>query len=59
MTENTRTPTASSNWPTLRVDEWTATRDTLHMWAQIVGKIRLTQAPMLNHWWQVPLYVSP
>ena len=34
-------------------------RDTLHMWTQIVGKIRLAQAPMVNHWWQVPLYVTP
>jgi hypothetical protein len=45
-------------WPSLPVDEWAATRDTLHMWTQIVGKIRLAQAPMVNHWWQVPLYVS-
>jgi Family of unknown function (DUF5996) len=47
-----------ASWPRLAVDEWTDTRDTLHMWTQIVGKIRLAQAPMLNHWWQVPLYVS-
>jgi hypothetical protein len=46
-------------WPRLRVDDWTQTRDTLHMWTQIVGKIRLSQAPLLNHWWQVTLYVTP
>ena len=46
-------------WPALRVDEWTATRDTLHMWMQIVGKVRLAKAPMINHWWQVPFYVTP
>ena len=46
-------------WPALRVEDWTATRTTLHMWMQIVGKIRLAAAPMVNHWWQVPLYVSP
>ena len=46
-------------WPRLRVDDWTETRDTLHMWTQIVGKIRLSQAPLVNHWWQVTLYVSP
>ncbi|MFC4004798.1 DUF5996 family protein [Prauserella oleivorans] len=46
-------------WPALAVDEWTDTRDTLHMWTQIVGKIRMAKAPMVNHWWQVPLYVSP
>jgi Family of unknown function (DUF5996) len=46
-------------WPALRVDDWTPTRETLHMWLQIVGKIRLEHAPLLNHWWQVTLYVSP
>jgi hypothetical protein len=46
-------------WPALRVADWAGTRDTLHMWTQIVGKIRLSSAPMVNHWWQVPLYVSP
>src|ERR1700712_5095700 len=46
-------------WPALRVADWASTRDTLHMWTQIVGKIRLSSAPMVNHWWQVPLYVSP
>jgi hypothetical protein len=46
-------------WPALRVQEWADTRDTLHMWTQIVGKIRLAKAPMVNHWWQVTLHVSP
>jgi hypothetical protein len=46
-------------WPALRVDDWTETRDTLHMWTQVVGKVRLALAPMLNHWWQVTLYVTP
>jgi hypothetical protein len=45
-------------WPALRVADWTPTRETLHMWTQIVGKIRLALAPMVNHWWQVPFYVS-
>ncbi len=55
-----RNPTATlgSDWPSLRVDDWTDTRDTLHMWAQIVGKIRLAHAPFVNHWWQSTLYVS-
>jgi hypothetical protein len=48
----------SDSWPALRVEDWTPTRETLHMWTQIVGKIRLAQAPMLNHWWQVTLYVT-
>jgi hypothetical protein len=46
-------------WPALRVADWVATRDTLHMWTQIVGKIRMAHEPLLNHWWQVTLYVSP
>ncbi|NAZ86103.1 DUF5996 family protein [Kineococcus indalonis] len=46
-------------WPALRVDDWTPTRDTLHMWVQIVGKVRLVHAPLVNHWWQSTLYVSP
>jgi uncharacterized protein DUF5996 len=45
-------------WPALRVEDWADTRDTLHMWTQVVGKIRMASAPMINHWWQVPLYVS-
>ncbi|GAA1780436.1 DUF5996 family protein [Actinomadura chokoriensis] len=46
-------------WPRLRIADWTATRETLHMWTQIVGKVRMAHAPLLNHWWQVTLYVSP
>ncbi|MCE0538128.1 DUF5996 family protein [Kineosporia rhizophila] len=49
----------STSWPSLRVSDWTDTRDTLHMWTQIVGKIRMAHTPLLNHWWQVTLYVSP
>lgn len=48
-----------SAWPALPVDAWRATRDTLHLWTQVVGKVRLEKAPLINHWWQVPLYVSP
>jgi hypothetical protein len=46
-------------WPSLRVDDWAPTRDTLHMWMQIVGKVRLAHSPMVNHWWQVTSYVTP
>jgi hypothetical protein len=46
-------------WPTLHLDEWKPTYETLHMWLQIVGKTRLALAPMENHWWQVTLYVTP
>ncbi len=38
--------------------EWSDTRDTLHLWTQVVGKVRLALEPMINHWWQVPLYVD-
>jgi len=48
----------TTSWPALRVDEWTQTRDTFHLWTQVVGKVRLQLAPTLNHWWHVPLYVS-
>ncbi len=46
-------------WPPLPLAEWEPTRATLHMWTQIVGKVRLALSPLVNHWWQVPLYVSP
>jgi hypothetical protein len=45
-------------WPELTISSWSDTRDTLHLWTQIVGKVRLALEPMLNHWWQVTLYVS-
>src|SRR6202163_5107455 len=45
-------------WPDLTLAAWEDTRDTFHMWTQVVGKIRLALEPMVNHWWQVPLYVS-
>ncbi|MEV6138384.1 DUF5996 family protein [Nocardia sp. NPDC051990] len=48
----------STVWPSLRVSDWQDTRETLHMWLQVVGKIRMAYAPLLNHWWQVTLYVS-
>jgi hypothetical protein len=38
--------------------DWADTLATLHMWTQVVGKIRMAQTPPLNHWWHVPLYVS-
>jgi hypothetical protein len=50
--------TTASDWPALPFEEWKDTCDTLHLWTQIVGKIRLACAPMINHWWQVPLYVT-
>src|ERR1700694_2209603 len=46
-------------WPPLPWAEWEATATTLHMWTQIVGKTRLMLTPRENHWWNVPLYVTP
>ena len=47
------------SWPELPLSEWKDTLATLHMWTQIVGKIRLKLSPLENHWWNVPLYVTP
>jgi len=44
--------------PRLIVDDWEDTKNTLHLFMQIVGKVRLTLFPKQNHWWHVPLYVS-
>lgn len=44
--------------PELQLDEWEPTKDTLHLWAQIVGKVRMASSPPRNHWWHVPLYVD-
>ena len=51
-------PAGTDPWPSLPLEEWKETKDTLHMWTQIVGKIRLAQTPLVNHWWNVPLYVT-
>ena len=48
----------NNNWPELILEDWQDTLATLHMWTQIVGKIRLELTPLVNHWWNVPLYVS-
>ena len=50
-----QTPT----WPRLPHTEWTDTLETLHMWTQIVGKVRMELSPWVNHSWSVPLYVTP
>ena len=45
-------------WPALPLEEWQETYHTLHMWTQIAGKVRLALSPLMNHWWEVPLYVN-
>jgi hypothetical protein len=49
---------AAADWPVLNLSDTRDTMDGLHLWTQIVGKVRLELEPMVNHWWQVPLYVS-
>ena len=49
---------AQEDWPELPLAAWQDTYATLHMWSQIVGKVRLALSPRINHWWEVPLYVS-
>ena len=46
------------SWPKLPLREWEGTYRALHMWTQIVGKIRMTMSPPLNHWWHVTLYLN-
>jgi hypothetical protein len=60
MTQQSVVPVLSKDdaWPALPYAEWSATCATLHMWSQMVGKLRLALSPHVNHWWEVPLYVS-
>jgi hypothetical protein len=51
--------TRDDAWPELPYAAWKDTCATLHLWTQVVGKIRLAQTPWLNHSWHVPLYVTP
>lgn len=59
MTDRHAPHTPKAAWPALPpLSDWKDTADTLHMWTQIVGKIRLAQTPLINHWWNVTLYVT-
>jgi hypothetical protein len=49
---------ATDAWPPLAYDAWADTQATLHMWTQVVGKLRMALTPAVNHWWHVPLYVT-
>lgn len=49
---------SSTAWPELGLANWADTRDTLHLWTQIVGKVRLKQTPWINHAWNTTLYVT-
>ena len=52
-------PNSASVWPKLPVAQCVDTRDTLQLMTQVVGKVRLANTPLMNHWWNVVLYVSP
>ena len=58
MTKRPEHQSTAADWPALPLAEWADTCATLHLWTQIVGKIRLAHAPIVNHWWNVPLYVT-
>jgi hypothetical protein len=51
-------PSGDALWPSLPLEAWSDTCATLHLWTQIVGKIRLTQTTWTNHSWHVTLYVT-
>ena len=51
-------PSKTERWPELPYAAWKDTRDTLHLWTQVVGKVRLALTPWLNHSWHVALYVT-
>ncbi len=57
--QNTTQKAIIEPWPALPLESWQDTYATLHMWTQIVGKIRKTLTPVVNHWWNVTLYVTP
>ena len=50
---------SETSWPDLPLEAWRDTSETLHLWLQIVGKVRLAQSPWINHSWHVVLYVTP
>jgi hypothetical protein len=45
-------------WPALAYEDWADTCNTLHLWTQVVGKVKLRLAPLVNHWWGIVLYVN-
>jgi Family of unknown function (DUF5996) len=58
VTVTTRETAPAPVWKQLPWHDWADTIATVHMWTQIVGKIRMARVPPINHWWHVPLYVS-
>jgi len=58
-TSNTQHGERVEGWPALPYEAWRDTCQTLHLWTQIVGKVRMELSPFVNHWWHVTLYVTP
>src|SRR6266581_7109795 len=56
--QNTSERETAELWPPLPYEEWKDTYYTLHMWTQIVGKVRMELTPLLNHWWNVTFYLT-
>ncbi|MDB4956847.1 MAG: hypothetical protein JWO36_4416 [Myxococcales bacterium] len=52
-------PASDTRWPELPYEAWNDTRETLHRWMQVLGKIKLKLTPLINHWWNVAFYVTP
>jgi hypothetical protein len=59
MADLVRDTLTDTTWSSLPVAAWQDTYETLHLWTQIVGKIRMALAPKINHWWHSTLYVTP
>src|SRR5258708_18992597 len=57
--QNTGESERAALWPALPYEAWRDTCQTLHLWTQVVGTVRLELSPFLNHWWHVTLYVTP
>src|SRR5271167_2387879 len=61
MTSPERSPVGTTTQeilPALPFDIWKDTQATLHLWTQVVGKVRLRLCPLVNHWWNVPFYLT-
>jgi hypothetical protein len=58
-TSKTHQGERAENWPALPYEAWSDTCETLHMWTQVVGKVRMELSPFVNHWWHVTLYLTP
>src|SRR5213593_2734446 len=48
----------NSSWPDLPLAAWSDTCDTLHLWTQIIGKVRIALTPLINHWWNATFFVT-